>query len=232
MRCGPIPLTAPYPIAATWRNGVVVLSGRVGTKVIHDAAVQLAIAVGFPFRDDLVIDTAETFRVAMSSTPSMTGYAALTPNLSASYYVYPQPLFGRLDDPFFGMVPPLVSFAPVVAPTDGRPHARSRTVSGQPAPNPMPGPNGVGQPAPNPGVAPGPAAWLPRRRTSPLAASAIRRTPPRAKGTPSTRLPPRVTSRSRSTPPVRSSCAASSPARRSRARSSKRRGASRESPGS
>ena len=60
MRCGPIPLTAPYPIAATWRNGVVVLSGRVGTKVVHDAAVQLAIALGFPFRDDLVIDTAET----------------------------------------------------------------------------------------------------------------------------------------------------------------------------
>ena len=63
------PLTAPYPIAATWRNGVVVLSGRVGTKLVHDAAVQIAIALGFPFRDDLVIDTAETFRVAMSVDP-------------------------------------------------------------------------------------------------------------------------------------------------------------------
>ena len=168
------PLTAPYPIAATWRNGVVVLSGRVGTKVIHDAAVQLAIAVGFPFRDDLVIDTAETFRVAMSSTPSMTGYAALTPNLSASYYVYPQPLFGRLDDPFFGMVPPLVSFPPwwrrqMEGPMPG-PNGVGQPAPnpmpgpngvGQPAPNPMPGPNGVGQPAPNPGVVP--SVLVPRR---------------------------------------------------------------------
>src|SRR5438128_4057831 len=86
------PVTAPYAIATTWSKGAVVLSGRVGTKPIHDAAVQLAIACGYPFRDDLVIDTAETFRVAMSSTPSMSGYAALAPNLSASYYVYPQPL--------------------------------------------------------------------------------------------------------------------------------------------
>ncbi len=48
----------------------------------------------------------------MSATPSMTGYGALAPNLSASYYVYPPPLFGWLDDPFFGMQPPVVSFAP------------------------------------------------------------------------------------------------------------------------
>src|SRR5262245_43271574 len=38
------PLTAPYGIATTWREGAVVLSGRVGTKQVHDAAVQLAIA--------------------------------------------------------------------------------------------------------------------------------------------------------------------------------------------
>ncbi len=55
------PLTAPYPINATWQRGSVVLSGRVGTKQVHDAAVQMAIAFGFKFRDDLVIDTAETF---------------------------------------------------------------------------------------------------------------------------------------------------------------------------
>ena len=111
------PLTAPYPIAATWQKGTVVLSGRVGTKQVHDAAVRMAIAIGFPFRDDLVIDTAETFRVAMSATPSMTGYGALAPNLSASYYVYPPPLFGRLDDPFFGMVPPAGQFPPLVRAT-------------------------------------------------------------------------------------------------------------------
>ena len=31
---------------------------------------------------------------------------------AASPYVYPEPLFGWMDDPFFGMVPPLVSFPP------------------------------------------------------------------------------------------------------------------------
>jgi osmotically-inducible protein OsmY len=149
------PLTAPYPIATTWRSGVVILSGRVGTKVVHDAAVQTAIALGFPFRDDLIIDTAETFRVAMSSTPSMTGYGALTPNLSASYYVYPQPLFGRLDDPFFGMVPPLVSLAPWTRrPMEGP--MPGPNGGGQAAPNPMAAPNGVGPGAANPGVMPGP----------------------------------------------------------------------------
>ena len=68
------------------------------------------------------------------------------PNLSSSYYVYPPPLFGRLDDPFFGMVPPLVSFAPWWR---------------RPMEGPMPGPNGMGQPAPNPMAAPnrpGPSA--------------------------------------------------------------------------
>ena len=69
------PLTAPYAIGAVWRDGTVILRGRVGTKQVHDAAVQMAIAFGFRFRDDLVIDTAETFRVAMSATPSTTGYA-------------------------------------------------------------------------------------------------------------------------------------------------------------
>ena len=33
------------------------LSGAVGTKAAHDAAVRLAIASGAPVRDDLVIDT-------------------------------------------------------------------------------------------------------------------------------------------------------------------------------
>ncbi len=143
------PLTAPYPIAATWRHDRVVLVGRVGTKQVHDVAVQMAIACGYPFRDDLVIDTAETFRVAMSSTPSMTGYGALAPNLSASYYVYPQPLFGRLDDPFFGMEPPLLSFAPwwgnrLEVPMGG-PNG-----GGQPGANRFPAPNGPGPAASNP----------------------------------------------------------------------------------
>ena len=60
------PLTAPYPIATSWRKGTVVLSGRVGTKQVHDLAVRLAIATGVPFRDDLVIDTAMTGLVAQT----------------------------------------------------------------------------------------------------------------------------------------------------------------------
>ncbi len=85
----------------------------------------------------------------------MTGYGALAPNLSASYYVYPQPLFGRLDDPFFGMEPPLVSFAPwsrnrLEVPMGG-PNA-----AGPAGANPMAVPNGGGQAAGNPGTVPSP----------------------------------------------------------------------------
>lgn len=106
------PLTAPYAINVSWKKGVLILAGRVGTKQAHDAAVRMAIAFGFRFRDDLVIDTAETLRVPMGASPSMTGRGMLAPNLSSSYYVYPEPLFGWLDDPFFGMEPPPVTFAP------------------------------------------------------------------------------------------------------------------------
>lgn len=104
------PVTAPYPIAVTWRAGQVVLSGRVGTKLVHDTAIRLAIASGFSVRDDLTIDTAEVYRTAVTPTslnvpvgPSLGG---------APYYVYPPPLFGRIDDPFYGFEPPLVSFPP------------------------------------------------------------------------------------------------------------------------
>ncbi len=134
------PLTAPYAINVTWKDGAVILAGRVGTKQVHDAAVQMAIAFGFRFRDDLVIDTAETFRVAMSASPSMTGYGAFSPKLSSPYYVYPQPLFGWLDDPFFGMEPPPVTFAPWAG-------ARRDAATA--------GPYGPGQMAMGPGVAPG-----------------------------------------------------------------------------
>ena len=60
------PLTAPYAITAAWRDGTVVLAGRVGTSVIHDMAVRTVIDLGYPVRDDLVIDTAEAHRVALA----------------------------------------------------------------------------------------------------------------------------------------------------------------------
>jgi osmotically-inducible protein OsmY len=108
------PLTAPYPIMATWQKGKVVLSGTVGTKQVHDTAIRLAIDAGAPFRDDLVIDTGAAHFVAQSAAAVMRAGPGgpLGTQSAASPYVYPPPLFGRLDDPFFGYVPPLLSFPP------------------------------------------------------------------------------------------------------------------------
>ncbi|SIO59770.1 BON domain-containing protein [Singulisphaera sp. GP187] len=103
------PVTAQYPIATTWRSGQVVLSGRVGTKVVHDTAVRLAIASGYSVRDDLKIDTSEVYRT--SGSQALMGPRAGLP-FGAPYYVYPPPLFGRIDDPFYGFEPPLVSYPP------------------------------------------------------------------------------------------------------------------------
>jgi osmotically-inducible protein OsmY len=107
------PVTAPYPIAVNRRNGVVVLTGVVGTKLIHDVAVRMAIGLGAPFRDDLIIDTAAANQVALVSNANAAAAGALAAgSLASSPYIYPQPLMGRLDDPFFGMVPPILSFPP------------------------------------------------------------------------------------------------------------------------
>jgi osmotically-inducible protein OsmY len=141
------PLTAPYPIMATWQKGKVVLSGPVGTKQVHDTAVRLAIAVGVPFRDDLVIDTGTAHFVAQSAAAVMGGGSAgpLGPQSSSSPYVYPPPLFGRLDDPFFGYVPPLVSFPPWWRGTQTGPMLQPRMAPNA-APSPVSGtstPNGA-----------------------------------------------------------------------------------------
>lgn len=108
------PLTAPYGIRTSWRDGAVVLSGTVGTKQVHDMAVRTAIAVGYPVKDDLIIDTGEAHRVAMmqaQASPWLSGSLGSAAG-SAPYFAYPPPLFGRLDDPFFGLEPPLLSFPP------------------------------------------------------------------------------------------------------------------------
>jgi hypothetical protein len=107
------PVTAPYLITSSWREGAVVLSGVVGTKQVHDVAIRLAIDSGLPVRDNLVIDTAAADLAAQSAAIAAQGALAGTPALSAStMFVYPPPLMGRVDDPFFGFVPPLVSFPP------------------------------------------------------------------------------------------------------------------------
>jgi osmotically-inducible protein OsmY len=108
------PITAPYGIGVAWQKGAVVLSGRVGTKQVHDAAVRMAIDIGVPFRDNLMIDTGLAHLAAQGPTLAAGANPAVLQSTltSSSPYVYPPPLMGRVDDPFFGFVPPLVSFPP------------------------------------------------------------------------------------------------------------------------
>ncbi|MGC8640991.1 MAG: BON domain-containing protein, partial [Isosphaeraceae bacterium] len=149
------PVTAPYGIMTSWKKGAVVLSGRVGTKAIHDIAVRTAIDLGYPIHDDLVIDTGAAQQVALSRTAQMPWTAGPWGNTagSAPYIVYPPPLFGRVDDPLFGLEPPLVSFPP---------WARAKALESQVrragyAPGQVPmGQPLLGQPLPGAGL-PGPA---------------------------------------------------------------------------
>ena len=184
------PTTSPYLFATELKGNKVVLHGRVGTKTVHDVAIQSAIALGVPVVDALVIDTAAAHDAAawqqyqqqqqqsgfgygggsgtglagagygqQFAPPSVgpglgskgyagTGGAAASlenqagSNVSspgAGYgggtgygsgygygggalpgsgtygslpYTYPPPLFGRLDDPFFGFEPPPISYPP------------------------------------------------------------------------------------------------------------------------
>jgi osmotically-inducible protein OsmY len=147
------PLTAPYPIGVSWRKGKVVLSGVVGTKQVHDIAVRLAMQTGVPFQDELKIDTAATSLVAESAAMAAPGAAAAS---SASPYIYPPPLMGRVDDPFFGFVPPLVSFppwwrrrvenAPIVEPRVGAVAAAPGAAPAVPSFGAQNAPQGAGQP--------------------------------------------------------------------------------------
>jgi osmotically-inducible protein OsmY len=108
------PLTAPYPIRVDWRDGSVILSGVVGTSQVHNIAVRTVIDLGYPVKDNLVIDTAAAHQVALVQAAAIPGSSGSWGMLagSAPYFVYPPPLFGRVDDPFFGFEPPLVSFPP------------------------------------------------------------------------------------------------------------------------
>ena len=106
------PLILPYEIQVTPSKGAIVLSGKVGTKQIHDIVIRTVINLGLVPHDDLVIDTAEAHRVALRQ--SYYGPQAGLPTTAgvAPYFVYPPPLFGRLDDPFWGFTPPILSFPP------------------------------------------------------------------------------------------------------------------------
>jgi osmotically-inducible protein OsmY len=96
------PLTAPYRFIVKPAGRQYALAGRVGSRLAHDAAIQTVITLGYPVRDDLTIDTTEAIRAAVQAGPMP------IPNA----YVYPPPLFGRLDDPFYGFEPPLLTYPP------------------------------------------------------------------------------------------------------------------------
>ena len=93
-------------------------------------AIQTAIALGVPVIDDLVIDTLATHQAAsypyqgQIMTGPGVGYPSAGPSTGLGYpgagvygygslpYTYPQPLFGKLDDPFFGFEPPAIGYPP------------------------------------------------------------------------------------------------------------------------
>lgn len=120
------PSTAPYRIGTDIRDGQLVLSGRVATSAIHDLVIQTALAFTPRLRDDLVIDTAEAGRALVPNGANQTGgsngarSAADLPinafpgasTYSSPPYYYPPPLFGRVDEPFYGFEPPVISYPP------------------------------------------------------------------------------------------------------------------------
>ncbi len=113
------PVTAPYRFVTAIRNRRIILAGRVGTKEIHDIAIRTALAVTASIDDRVSIDTAEAHRVAgiPAATLPTSGfgmpYGPLAGTGYGNYpYVYPQPLFGRYDDPFQWFQPPAISYPP------------------------------------------------------------------------------------------------------------------------
>lgn len=142
------PATAPYLIETSLKDGRLILSGRVGTKRAHDVAIRTAMAFTPSIDDQLVIDTAETLR-AVRPYPGAGGPYAPGPGPTASAYsrvpyVYPQPLFGYWDEPFYGFEPPVISYPPwwgaMSAHRLGESAPRGPLPMGQPGPGPVPGP--------------------------------------------------------------------------------------------
>ncbi|WP_337173668.1 BON domain-containing protein [Paludisphaera sp.] len=112
------PLLLPYPIRVTaGKSGEIILSGKVGSRALHDEAIRTVLDMGLVPHDALTIDTAEAYRVAAEQVQNIA---------PASYFVYPPPLFGRIDEPFWGMEPPVVSFPPGYARRAGPSVAASR----------------------------------------------------------------------------------------------------------
>jgi osmotically-inducible protein OsmY len=153
------PVTAPYRFSTSARNGKLALSARVGTKAVHDAAIQTAIALGYTVDDQIVIDTAEVYRAA-ATAPAQPGPGPVAPvgsgllgsSLGLGFggamgtipYVYPPPLFGYYDDPFYGFDPPAISYPPWWGALTAR-----RVEPAQAGPTVAAGPPGANAAAPN-----------------------------------------------------------------------------------
>ena len=109
--------TAPYKFSVQPKNGRYVLSGRVGTKQIHDMAIRIAPDTGVPITDQIVIDTLVSYGAAALTNraygPRAGVYGSIVGSpVGINSYIYPPPLFGRYDDPFWGLEPPVISYPP------------------------------------------------------------------------------------------------------------------------
>lgn len=106
-------LTAPFFFEVRQDRGRLFLEGRVGSRLVHDAAIQTAFGLGIQVVDNLIIDTAAPRRVATVTTAVPASPLTGFPSASAStLYPYPAPLFGPPIDPFWGYEAPLITYPP------------------------------------------------------------------------------------------------------------------------
>ena len=109
------PVSAPYRIKTSWQKGLVVISGRVGSTAVHGVVVQTAIDLGYPFKDDLIVDTSEAMRVASLKARSAQGSQSAQRSGQAGdpgRSINP-PLFPISEDvPTFGSEIPAIAFPP------------------------------------------------------------------------------------------------------------------------
>lgn len=126
------PVTAGYPIQVHAGGPKLVMRGRVGNRAVYDTTIAVAISTGIPFKDELVIDTAvlvpvETTVVSPMASQIISGPLPPFPPTYTTYgygpagtpsYVYPPPVMGFVDEPFFGFEPPVISYPPWWQPAD------------------------------------------------------------------------------------------------------------------
>lgn len=147
------PETAPYPFSTSLEAGRLRISGVVGTKHAHDAAIRTLLAMTSSIDDQIVIDTAATIPAA-GRTAARGGYGhpgavrGVRPTLGTMLYTYPQPLFGYYDDPFYGFEPPIITYPPWWNAMSAARLGRARAALPPRVPPPMLGANAPVQAAP------------------------------------------------------------------------------------